>query len=151
VTAIRRTGQRMLVAALLALGLSTGLIAATLTPALANDGAFEQVWNYTNCSGCGNLGIGVDFHTTSNTWTYQVVYPGSWQGETSGNKSWEPRDFRVGPGYCVMYAFRLWGQSKGTDYWVCGGGAGLTQNIYFGDGNTQSYNTLLEKVFYRGY
>jgi hypothetical protein len=139
---------RRLIAAVSVL-LGVGLLAAS--PAAANDAAYAVVYNYTNHSGSNPVGVGVDFHTSTGAWAYQVVGAGSWQGEISGNKYYEPRDFRVGTNWCVMYAIQFWGQAKGADTWVCGGAYGVTRNVYFGDGNTKSYDILLETGFYRGY
>jgi hypothetical protein len=146
------TIKRLVMAALVAVALAVGLGTVAASPAAANDNAYAKIWNSTNHTGSTAVGIGATFaHNWDSGTSYIVVNPGTWQGEISGNTAYEPRSFYVGPNWCVMYAFRLWGSPKGQDTWVCGGSTGVWTNIFFGPGNTYNYDVLLETAFNRGY
>jgi hypothetical protein len=113
------------------------------TTALANDSVCSRVFNKTANN------IQVEFHTSDGHWVYQTLAPGTWQGEISGNKYYEPRYVVLTARRCIEYHISYWDhysnttkQCAGTDttkkYYI---------SVYFGDGySAGNYDFVLTRL-----
>lgn len=113
--------------------------------AMAQDAACSRVFNKTTNN------LGVRFHTANNTWADQTLAPGTWQGEITGNKYYEPRYIKLTANRCIEWHFNYAsGNATGTNtscagtdttkiYWI---------SIYFGDGYVgPNYDVVVTRLY----
>lgn len=87
------------------------------------------------------------FHQSWGGFTSRNVGACVVDGELNGNTSYEPRQFYVGPHWCVSWWYKVSGYAAGPVNYTQGGNTGAWQNIYLGDGYPNSYRVYMESWY----